>query len=196
MAADRRDANSVREFRFEGLGLVLVVTVILALLGGSFALGRWYERRAQGRSGAALMDLENPLENVVEIEEPTDVGESATYFDTSEGGEKEAEPGRETTQRRAPAQEAPPQAKQTAPAESTGNYFVQIAAVRDRSAAERLIEELRGNGYPVRLFSEAEGRGALYKVRVGGYTTEQQAREAVTGLVNKGYQGAWVTHVE
>ncbi len=195
MGADRRDANSVREFRFEGLGLVIVVTVIVGLLAGSFALGRWYERRAQGRSGAELIDLENPLENVVEIEEPTDVGESATYFDTSEGGEKEAEPGRETGTASAPAR--PRQAPaDPAPAASSGSFFVQIAAVRDRSAAERLIEELRGGGYTVRLFSEAEGRGALYKVRVGGYETEEQAREAVKGLVNKGYQGAWVTRVD
>jgi hypothetical protein len=193
MGADRRDANSVREFRFEGLGLVVVVTVILALLGGSFALGRWYERRTQGHSSAELTGLEDPLENVVEIEEPTDVGESASYFDTLEGGQKEAEPGRETGTPSLPAaqRQAPP-----APASSSGDFFVQIAAVRDRSAAERLIEELRGGGYPVRLFSEAEGRGALYKVRVGGYATEERAREAVKNLVNKGYQGAWVTRLD
>ena len=195
MGADRRDANSVREFRFEGLGLVLVVTLLVGLLGGSFFFGRWYERRTHGGLPAELSGLDDPLANVVEIEEPTDVGETASYFDTLEGEQKEAEPGRETVTPRPPATAETPAPQEPRP-EASGNFFVQIAAVRDRGAAERLIEELRGSGYPVRLFSEAEGRGALYKIRVGGYPTEQQARETVKSLVNKGYQGAWVTRIE
>ena len=167
MGADRRDANSVREFRFEGLGLVVVVTLLLGLLGGSFLFGRWYERRTDGGSVAELLSLEDPLANVVEIEEPTDVGETASYFDTVEGGQKQAEPGREIVTPRPPSPAESPPSEGVQP-DSSGGFFVQIAAVRDRSAAQRLIEELRGNGYPVRLFSEAEGRGALYKVREQG----------------------------
>jgi hypothetical protein len=48
----------------------------------------------------------------------------------------------------------------------------------------------------VRLFSEREGRGALYKVRVGGYPSRDGARSAADRLEREGYSGAWVTEVQ
>lgn len=55
---------------------------------------------------------------------------------------------------------------------------------------------MTAKGHPVRLFSEREGRGALYKVRVGGYSTRDQAGGMADSLRADGYSGAWVTSVE
>jgi hypothetical protein len=43
------------------------------------------------------------------------------------------------------------------------------------------------------MFSESSGGDTLYKVRVGGYPTEEAARRAVDDLQARGYRGAWVT---
>jgi cell division protein FtsN len=54
-----------------------------------------------------------------------------------------------------------------------------------------LVRELKGRDYPVRLLSEREGQGALYRVRVGGYKTEPAAEAAGRELQSRGYS-TWV----
>lgn len=216
MVGERRGGDGVREFRLEGLGLLLVAGVLIVLLGGAFYLGRWYERQVgpaavPGTGGSLLSD---PLAN---IEAPADVDRSADYFDDVQGGQKEAEPQREVPRDRpetspAAAEEqsaAPPAEQQAAPApaeeraaappapaQREGSFFVQVFAGRDRQSAETLVRELTGKAYSVRLFSEREGRGALYKVRVGGYATREEASAVADALQQAGYSGAWVTTVE
>lgn len=202
MANDRKAGDSVKEFRLEGVSLLLVAGLLLVLLGGAFYVGRWYERQVNPAAGAALgLGLDgDPLGNVAQIEPAADVDEDADFFDEAEGGQKQLEPERqvgsppaEGSADRPAAQPAPPAAAQPA---SGGSFFVQVFAGRDRGAAEGLVGELQKKGYAVRLFSEREGRGALYKVRVGGYASRDDARGAATKLQGEGYSGAWVTEVE
>ena len=220
MVREKQGGNGVREFRLEGLGLLLVAGVLIVLLGSAFYVGRWYERQVSpvtvgGPVGAAESD---PLANV---EPPADVDDSADYFDEVQGAEQEAEPQREIPRETSqPAQPAaaeeepaapppatreetatPPRAEEqppAAPAETVddGSFYVQVFAGRDRESAEALVRELTGKGHPVRLFSEREGRGALYKVRVGGYATRDEADGVAGRLRQDGYSGAWVTSVE
>lgn len=203
MVGEKQGGNGVRELRLEGLGLLLVAGVLIVLLGGAFYVGRWYERQVgPGAAGApGGVSLTDPLANV---EPPADVDRSADFFDEVQGAEKEAEPQREIpreTPEPAPpqAQEqeaAPPPAQAEAQAAEGGAYYVQVFAGRDRQSAEALVRELTGKGHPVKLFSEREGRGALYKVRVGGYATREQADGAKDKLIDDGYSGAWVTAVD
>ena len=88
-----------------------------------------------------------------------------------------------------PAQPTRPRAQ---PVEE-GDYFVQVAATHDEGAAAGLVERLQGESYRVRLFTQQDGRDLLYKVRVGGYASQQAARTTAQELQQKGYQGAWVT---
>ena len=83
-----------------------------------------------------------------------------------------------------------------AEAPSGGKWYVQVFAGRDRNSAEGLVRELEAAGYSVRLFSEREGRGALYKVRVGGYPTRDAAAGAADKLKGEGHAGAFPTEVE
>ena len=204
MANERRSGNSVREFRLEGVGLLLVGGLLLVLLGGAFYVGRWYERQLNPPVSAFGPGAgEDPLANVAQVEPEADVDEAASYFDDLEGEQKELEPQRQARQtqtttedlpqRAAPAETAP--AREVQPA-SGGSFFVQVFAGRDRGAAEGLVQELTGKGYSVRLDTEREGRGALYKVRVGGYPTREAAREVAARLEREGYSGAWVKQVE
>ena len=192
MANERRRADRDREFRLEGAGLLLVSGALIVLLGGAFWLGRWYERGS--RPDAPRPVGGNPLANVVpaEPQPPKDVDSSLTYFDSMEGEGKEAEPGREIAPKTAP----PPVArKDPKPATGTG-FYVQVFAGRDEEAAAGLVQSLEGGGYDARLFTEREGTGMLYKVRVGGYDTRESAADVAQSLKSLGYTGAWVTHVE
>lgn len=188
METDRDSADSVREFRLEGPGLIVLGGLIIAAIAGAFLIGRWYERTVRPVPNAAGLLDSDPLAHVADEQEPADVAQSTNFFDTLEGENKEAEPQRETA---GPAPAVP--AAAPAAAASGGDYYVQVFAGRDRKAAEGLIAKLQSEGDRVRLFSEKEGQGSLFKVRVGGFADEEGARKAAGDLVRRGYAGAWVT---
>ena len=202
MASDPKDGNGVREFRLEGIGLLLVGGLLIVLLGSAFWFGRWYERQLSpgaASAGTATGSID-PLANVAEAEPAADVDEAADFFDEAQGGQKQLEPQREVRSEPArpatpPADDAPPPAR-AAEAPSGGKFYVQVFAGRDRNSAEGLVRDLQGQGYSVRLFSEREGRGALYKVRVGGYPTRDAAAGASDKLKREGHAGAFVTEVD
>lgn len=190
-----RDDEKVRELRLEGPFLLVAGGVLLAALIGAFFFGRWYER--QLRPAALLArDAGDPLANVAAVEEaPADVDESAGYFDRLQGDEQALEPGREVGAATPATPAAPPPQRVAPPPAAGGSYFVQVFAGRDEAAAAGLVQTLEAAGYAVKLHTEREGQGALYKVRVGGYATPEQAREAARHLQREGYAGAWVTQM-
>jgi cell division septation protein DedD len=193
MDGDRRDIEGTREFRLEGVTLFVVGGALTLALVGAFFVGRWYERSVQPPRFSAGGGAD-PLANVVEAEEPADVDESATFFDTLEGEEKEAEPRREIG--REDSARPPGGPKPKASTADRGPFYVQVFAGRDRRAAESLVGQLQAADYSVRLFTDRSGGDALFKVRVGGYADESEARSTAEDLVQKGYGGAWVTRVE
>ncbi len=182
-----------REFRLEGLGLLAVAVVLLAGFAAAFYLGRWYERRSLPETAAATVSgAQDPLAHVAEPGEAKEADESLTYFDTVDGEEKVAEPGREArprgTEPQTPAEaESPSAAPETQPAM---NYFVQVFAGRSRSSAEELIKKLQQQGYSARLQTDAGSGERLYKVQVG-YGDEDTARAAVDDLRSKGFPSAF-----
>ena len=194
MSSERDREEEVREFRLEGLGLFVIGGVLVAALVGSFFGGRWYERSVSPVSRLGLSG-DDPLAHVAQTEQPAEVDETANFFDTMQGGEKEAEPGRQVAVEGAQAQAPTPPPAASTPA-SAGPNFVQVFAGRDRKAAESLFDQLKAAGYPARVFSERDGPGGLFKVRVGGYATEEEARSAAAKLQKEGFAGAWVTRIE
>ena len=197
---ERREAEPVREFRFEGVGLVVVMAGVLLALAGAFWTGRWYERRQAPPSPAGGPLESGPLTHVVDPQDPLDTDVSADYFDAADGGERELESDRQV-RTPAPPPEEPPLARaggateETAAARIGGSFYVQVFAGRDRSSAERLVGQLESDGFSVRLFTENPGADPLFKVRVGGYGTKDEAREAATTLQKKGHAGAFVTEL-
>jgi cell division septation protein DedD len=192
MTTEHEETGEVREFRLEGATLVVVVVVLLVALAGSFYVGRLVERKSRPAGGATSGIGEDPLANVTQTDAPADVDESADYFDSGEGAK--AEPQREARGGLGkPADEV--SAETPAPAATPGSFFVQVWAGRDRQAAEVMVDKLQKEGYSVRLFSDRVESDTLYKVRVGGFESEDQARDMATELEQKGYRGAWVTKV-
>ena len=125
---------------------------------------------------------------------PTEVPveETISFFDRASGQGQVAEPRREAD--KSPAVKEAPQPSKS-PSKRPGEWFVQVFAGRDRQAAELVSRQLRDRGHPVRLDAEREGTGSLYKVRVGGYLTRDDADRAAASLRKEGSSGAWVTRV-
>ena len=199
MTNEREPGGEVKEFRLEGSTLLVAVVLLLAVIGGVFYLGRRTERSlAPAPAGAASAD-DAQAHVASKSVPPADVDRSSGVFDRVED-ERKPEPSRET---RKPASEPAPESgsppASTAPRESgpatasNGDWFVQVWAGRDRQAAELLVNKLQGEGYPVRLFTDRVEGDSLYKVRVGGYAGDAEARRVSQELEGKGYRGAWVT---
>lgn len=203
MRDERGDNEEIREFRLEGLTLVVAVAVLVVLLAGAFYLGKWVER--QNRPALALggEGAEDPLANVARSEAPADVDATSDFFDTvEEGGQKQLEPGREARrglgQPAAEGEGAGARSREFEDVENAddgGPFYVQVWAGRDRQAAELLVDKLQKDGFEVRIFSDRVEGDTLFKVRVGGYPSEADARQMSGQLEQKGYRGAWVTKV-
>lgn len=206
MKADQGGDESTRELRLEGLGLVVVGGILLAAVCGAYYLGKWVEGRqhpAQIMADAG----EGPLSQVVRSNTVESATEDTSFFDNLAGQNTEPEPEREA--RPEPAKAVEPPAKKPTPATrtaakrtdqpsdpgGTGDYWVQVFAGRDRSSAESLVGKLTGDGYLVKVFSEREGQGLLFKVRVGGYPSKDRAQRTASTLKESGYS-AWVPPLE
>ncbi len=62
-------------------------------------------------------------------------------------------------------------------------FAVQVASFRQRQKSEELQRMLQDAGYPVQLVHvDIEGSGRSYRVRVGPFATEEEAREAASNL--------------
>jgi len=186
--AERQDDGG-HELRLEGVGLVLGGGVLLALLVGAFFLGRWVERQRPPAEMAAAMES-GPLDQIGSREGKVDANQGLGHFDGAEADAQPTEPEREL-KRDDPAPSTPaPVLPKAEP--SDGDFFVQVVAMRDRKAATEFIDGLRQKGYSARLFSEGEGQGRLYKVRVGGFPTRQTAGAVRDRLRTDGHPGAFL----
>lgn len=198
MRTDRGGEDSTRELRLEGIGLIVVGGVLLAAVCGAYYLGKWVERREY--AGRVLADAgQGPLSQVVGSSAMEDATEDTSFFDDLEGEQKQPEPEREArpaparAESAAPENAAPATKRTDRPADpgGEGDYWVQVFAGRDRSSAESLVNKLKGDGYVVKVFSEREGQGLLFKVRVGGYPSRDRAQQTALALKESGYS-AWV----
>jgi len=209
MTADRRGDEPGRELRLEGMGLVVVGGVLLAAIGGAFFLGKWVERASHPPQTSVAVGR-GPLSQVVQPKSIDDAETDQGFFDNLGGDGKELEPLREIRAETRPTLEADPPGSPGAPPESPessvpppaasdpggdGDYFVQVFAGRDRTSAESLVGKLKTQGYVVRVFSEREGQGLLFKVRVGGYPSKDRAQRIASSLKQSGYS-AWVPPLE
>ena len=77
------------------------------------------------------------------------------------------------------------------PAEVSGKYKIQLVATGTKERAEEIILQVQGKT-TYRVFYEQSGN--LYKVFVGLFESEPQAREELTKLRDLGYPDAWLVY--
>jgi DedD protein len=66
-------------------------------------------------------------------------------------------------------------------------FWVQVAAVSDKSRADALSKELSGKGFPAKVESTSTSNGTVYRVRVGPISGQSKADETKAKLSAAGY---------
>lgn len=66
-------------------------------------------------------------------------------------------------------------------------FWVQVAAVSDKSRADTLVKELSGKGFPAKVESTSTSNGTIYRVRVGPNSGQTKADETKAKLSAAGY---------
>jgi len=74
--------------------------------------------------------------------------------------------------------------------EAGPGYAVQVAAVRDRSEADRIAARLKGKGYTTYITSPAPG---MFRVRVGKFEHLREAESAAAKLEKEEQFKPWIT---
>ena len=77
----------------------------------------------------------------------------------------------------------PPEEKLDVPTSGRpGTWFLQISALRNRSAAADTVRRLIAKGYPAYLENPAAGASPLYRVRIGRYGDRDEAEKVAQRL--------------
>ncbi len=90
-----------------------------------------------------------------------------------------------------PAVETKPLNEPVEEATGTGTFKIQIIATGSESRAGEIINEITGQ---LSLSAFSEKSGTLYKVFVGPFREEQEAREALKRIRQSGYTDAWLVY--
>jgi len=164
---------------------ILIIGVVIFLLGVS--VGKKHAQVAESANVIAKKEPEQIKEKITTLpqmkpEEET-VGESArkptTAGPPTTPAKKEIVP--QTSTKAAPAKSEPkagPQLGQKRPVEQKNLYYVQVAALAEQSTAQTTAQKFRGMGYTVLVMNpQPTDKTPVYRVRVGGFATREQADE-------------------
>jgi cell division septation protein DedD len=169
---------------------ILIIGVVIFLLGVS--VGKKHAQVADSANVLAQKEPEQIKEKITTLPQmkPEDetVGEPAGKPTVAE---PPATPAKREIIPKTSAQTPPaksetktaPQLGQKRPVEQKNLYYVQVAALAEQSAAQTSAQKFRGMGYSVLVMNpQPSDRTPVYRVRVGGFSTREQAEEVRTKL--------------
>jgi cell division septation protein DedD len=81
------------------------------------------------------------------------------------------------------------------PAETpTGGFTVQVFAVRRKPEAQEIVDRLKKKGFPAYVWDPAPGdRLGGFRVRVGSFSSRQEAEAMATRLQKEEKFTPWIT---
>jgi len=201
-----------REIQVSSSALVFIFLAILVLGVFIFLLGVSVGKKQAQMAGPTTLLAERPIENVApqtpipaedrSVNVPARDRQAETVIppqraekepstktvDTGSGGKPEAASGADQglARKATPAEVKPAVAKVTDSGSSalkTGAYFIQVGALNDKSQASVLASRFRKQGYSVVVLDPfATDRKTVYRVRIGGFATREQAAQALSKL--------------
>ena len=118
---------------------------------------------------------------------------------------EQLKPRSEPTPAPAPASAASAPEKLASPAASsassgapssvrTGEWVVQVHALKDRGAAGAIARRLTAKGYPAFVLDPAAGAPVIYRVQVGRYSDRHEAEQVARRLEKEEQFKPWVQH--
>lgn len=144
-------------------------------------IGTEKEKTAKEKKDDESLKAEDQVDGTYHIEtrskapkavEKTDKPKSGSTQDVIKGI-------KEDSLKKAPPKEKPPVAKTTMPkTDPGGKYTVQLAAFQNQIQANSLLNSLKSKGYPAFVKQyETPDKKLWYRVRVGTFSTKQQAAD-------------------
>ena len=186
-----------------GLSPVVLVALIVAVLGlGVFALNHF---------GVIHLWGKKPVKVAEAFPEPT-LPEPALSSEASQAappegapaqssGSTAAGPAAQTTPEQTPAITPPAQTRPTvkpapgAPPSGSGDYTIQVSSWASKGKADSEAARLSGGGYSAYVEQGTVGGTDWYRVRVGRYATEREAKAAIATMQGAVETDLWVTRV-
>jgi cell division protein FtsN len=107
--------------------------------------------------------------------------------------EPAAPPSGEPAQKVPPSVAVPPAT--TAPS-GTGQYTVQVSSWRSKGKANSQAAELSTAGFDAYVVDGVVDGESWHRVRVGRYSTMDEAREEIVKMQSHGVDGVWITSVQ
>jgi cell division septation protein DedD len=197
-----------REIQVSSSALVFIFLAILILGVFIFLLGVSVGKKQAQMSGPTALLAERQIQNVAPStsipSEDKDTGvpvqhnpdeiqagsktETDAALKTADSGlrDKAEVEVRKTAERTAPAETKPPASKTSDSGTASlkaGAYFIQVAAFNEKTQANALASRFKRQGYSVIVLDPfPTDRKAIYRVRIGGYATREQALQALSKL--------------
>lgn len=160
-------SKEFRELQLSSSQLVIIFLAIIILGIVIFLLGVSTGKKHAQMAAATQLPEEKMTEQVIE-DKPVSV------TPTEAAVRKE-----ETTPQKVPDEAPPPSQPKVSSTIQPGLYYVQVGAFNDRPSAVRFAERFRGRGYPVHVFDPLPpDKKPVFRVRIGGFETREQAEEA------------------
>jgi cell division septation protein DedD len=169
-----------RELQLSSSQLILIFVAILVLGIVVFLLGVSVGKK-QGRIVEETQLADKPTEQIIE-QKPVSQKESADPISQEleshkKAGEDKAQPEKVTAK-----QVVKPKVESSKPAPSSQRqnvYWIQVGAYSSQQNANTVVEEYKGKGYNAIVIEPSPtDRRKLYRVRLGGYATREQAEKA------------------
>ena len=180
--------------------------VLCLVAGAGFAFGRYVIGEAYLKQSAAVRPASptsaappaevNPpgtgfRPSVPSLEEPQlQPGETAPVAPEQEGPAEvmPAEPeGGEGPQVMVTPRPAPPKSPAPKPGKVSGGYGVQVGVFVGEENSRALVEEMRAQGFSASVKKQTQEGATVYRVVVGPYGSEEEARQAAGRLKGMGY---------
>jgi rare lipoprotein A len=175
-----------------------VVAVVIFLCGVLVGRGVRPSTAAETATAASLTPPPAPVDSAPSAAPPSGASAAAppaTAEDLSYHRRLQGEPGAagssatadeklKTQEPEPPKPVEPPAAVASAPPPGPeGGWVVQIAALRDRAAADAIVRRLTAKGYPTFMLETAPGTPAPgYRVRVGRFGDRREAEQIARRL--------------
>jgi cell division septation protein DedD len=177
-----------RELQLSSSQLILIFIAILVLGIVVFLLGVSVGKK-QGKIVEETQLAAKPAEQITQ-QKPVPQKESADPISQEleshkKAGEEKVQEEKIEAQPAAAKPKVEPR-KTAAASQSQDVYWIQIGAYSSQQNASALVEEYKRNGYNAILIEpSASDRRKLYRVRLGGYPTREQAENARNELARK-----------
>jgi hypothetical protein len=172
--------------------LLLIVIIIVVLAAGAFALNQFGIIHLWGKKAPQVTEsLPPPDFGEGESESGTVTPEGEPAPTEGEFGQAPTPPSQSTAQ--SPTRQLQPtRPTVTIPTSGSGDFTVQVSSWMSRSKADEEAAKLTSSGYTAFVEEASVGGEVWYRVRVGHYATEGEAKEAASQLQQMMEGTIWV----